>query len=63
MKLYIYDERTRDVVAIAEGVDKQECESKAVRANYDDMDRYGWTYSPSFGNACGIFETDNHEKL
>lgn len=56
MKLYIYDTKTMEVVAIARGKNNDECEAKAV-VGYADTDQFLWTYSPAFGASDGLIET------
>ncbi len=52
MTLYIYDEGTMDVVAVAEGLTNEICEQKAHK--YIGVDGYGATYTPAFGSVDGL---------
>ena len=61
MKLYIYDTETMKVVATAAGNNNQECEDKAF--NYLGTDKYGATYTPSFGAVDGLIENEDAEEL
>lgn len=60
MKLYIYDEESMEVVAIAEGDTNEECEGKAE--GYIE-NGYAATYSPAFGSVDGLEENPDAEVL
>jgi len=60
MKLYIYDEETRKVVAIILGESNESCEGAA---NERFGDEYLATYSPAFGTVDGLIETEDTELI
>ena len=61
-KLYIYNTDSREVVAIAKGIDEKECQALASEF-YGDTDTYEATYSPAFGASDGLIETSDPELL
>lgn len=60
MRLYIYDEETMRVVAIATGSTNEECETKA---DSYIQDGYYSTYSPAFGSVDGLIENPDAEEI
>ena len=60
MKLYIYDEETREVVAVIDGDSNEACEGAA---NERFGDEYLSTYSPAFGTVDGLIETEDTERI
>ena len=50
MKIYVYDEETMEVIAIAHGETNDECEEK-IQPYIND---YAATYSPAFGSIDGL---------
>jgi flagellar motor component MotA len=59
MKLFIYNQETREVVAIAEGETNKVCEEKAQIYTND----YSTTYSPAFGTVGGLINAAAPELL
>ena len=57
MKLYIYDTNTMVTVATITRDSNAECEAVAAE-NFDLGADYGCTYSPAFGAADGLIDTD-----
>ena len=61
MRLYIYDEETMQVIAIATGNTNEECEAKA--APYTEQDGIAGTYTPAFGFVDGLIENSSAEYI
>jgi hypothetical protein len=55
--LFVYFIDTKEVVAKIEGVNNVDCEAKFDAMNYD-TDQYATTYTPAFGSASGLIDSD-----
>ena len=62
MKMYVYETESNRVVAVVTGETKEECERKAIDANYDD-DQFCWTYFPDFEFNDGLIDNPDAVEL
>ena len=60
MRLYVYDDDSREIVAEIHGDTNAKCEAKAEKLNYD-QDQTSWTYSPALGFRGGLINLGDHE--
>ena len=63
MKLYAYNQESMEVVAIINGESNEECERKAEVNGCSPSDGIAWTYSPAFGMAGGLIESEDAEEI